>query len=98
MVGDQSESNTANNRATAPTLVRGPIAPPVASCPTRSAASLSVGKRSVVKVVVVDKGRGVGGVRILVKGPGLNKAAFTNGRGRVAISVRPRAPASSRSG
>ena len=34
VVGDQSEANTANNRATAPTLVRGPIAPPVASCPT----------------------------------------------------------------
>jgi len=40
-------------------------------------------------VIVTDKGRGVGGVRILVKGPGLNKAAFTNGSGRVAISVRP---------
>jgi uncharacterized repeat protein (TIGR01451 family) len=91
VVGDQSEANTANNRATAPTLVRGPIAPPVASCPTIivQPRSLSVGRRGVVKVVVVDKNRGVSGVRILVKGPGLNKAAFTNSRGRVAISVRP---------
>jgi hypothetical protein len=38
---------------------------------------------------VVDKNRGVSGVRILVTGPGLNKAAFTNSSGRVAISVRP---------
>jgi uncharacterized repeat protein (TIGR01451 family) len=91
VVGDQSEANTANNRATAPTLVRGPIAPPVASCPTLivQPRSLSVGRRGVVRVVVIDKNRGVSGVRILVKGPGLNKAATTNGRGRVAISVRP---------
>ena len=91
VVGDQSEANTANNRATAPTLVRGPIAPPVASCPTMivQPRSLSVGQRGLVRVAVVDKNRGVSGVRILVKGPGLYKAATTNGRGRVAISVRP---------
>ena len=91
VVGDQSEANTANNRATAPTLVRGPIAPPAASCPSMivQPRSLSVGRRGLVRVVVVDKNRGVSGVRILVKGPGLNKAATTNGRGRVAISVRP---------
>ena len=91
VVGDQSEANTANNRATAPTLVRGPIAPPVASCPTMivQPRSLSVGQRGLVRVLVVDKNRGVSGVRILVKGPGLNKAAFTNSSGRVAISVRP---------
>jgi uncharacterized repeat protein (TIGR01451 family) len=91
VVGDQSEANTANNRATAPTLVRGPIAPPVATCPTMivQPRSLSVGQRGLVRVVVVEKNRGVGGVRILVKGPGLYKAATTNGRGRVAISVRP---------
>ena len=91
VVGDQSEANTANNRATAPTLVRGPIAPPVASCPSMivQPRSLSVGQRGLVRVVVVDKNRGVSGVRILVKGPGLNKAATTNSRGRVAISVRP---------
>jgi len=51
--------------------------------------SLSVGKPGLVKVLVTDKSRGVGGVRILVKGPGLYKAATTDGRGRVAISVRP---------
>ena len=91
VVGDQSEANTANNRATAPTLVRGPIAPPAASCPSMivQPRSLSVGRRGLVRVVVVDKNRGVSGVRILVTGPGLNKAAFTNSSGRVAISVRP---------
>ena len=36
-----------------------------------------------------QRNRGVSGVRILVKGPGLYKAATTDGRGRVAISVKP---------
>jgi hypothetical protein len=91
VVGDEPEVNTANNRASAPTLVRGPFQPPVATCPTLTVQprSLSVGRRSVVKVLVTDKGRGVRGVRILIKAPGLLKAATTDGRGRVSISVRP---------
>jgi uncharacterized repeat protein (TIGR01451 family) len=91
VVGEQSEPNTANNRSTAPTLVQGPFQPPVATCPvlTVQPRSLSVGTRGIVKVLVTDKGRGVRGVRVLVKGPGLYKAATTDGRGRVAISVRP---------
>ena len=91
VVGDQPEPNTTNNRSSTPTLVRGPFRPPIATCPvmTVKPRSLSVGKRGLVRVVVTDKNRGVGGVRILVKGPGLYKAAKTDGRGRVAISVRP---------
>jgi uncharacterized repeat protein (TIGR01451 family) len=91
VVGDEAESNTANNRASAPTLVRGPFRPPVATCPTLTVQqrSLSVGQRSVVRVLVTDKGRGVPGVRIRITGPGLWKAATTDGRGRVSITVRP---------
>ncbi|MEO5575625.1 MAG: hypothetical protein ABIR67_07085 [Gaiellaceae bacterium] len=91
VVGEQAEPNTANNRASTPTLVQGPFQPPVASCPglTVQPRSLSVGKRGIVRVLVTDKGRGVPGVRILIKGPGLSKAAITDRRGRVAISVRP---------
>ena len=91
VVGDQSETNTTNNRASTPTLVRGPFRPPVATCPglTVQPRSLSVGQRSLVRVLVTGEGRGVRGVRILVKGPGLHKAATTDTRGRVAISVRP---------
>jgi hypothetical protein len=91
VVGDEPESNTANNRASTPTLVKGPFRPPVATCPvlTVQPRSLSVGQRGIVRVLVTDKGRGVRGVRILVSGPGLWKAATTDGRGRVAITVRP---------
>jgi len=91
VVGDEPEPNTANNRAFAPTLVRGPFRPPAAACPTLTVQqrSLSVGKRGVIRALVTEKGRGVRGVRILVTGPGLRKSALTDTRGRVAISVRP---------
>jgi len=91
VVGDEAEPNTANNRASTPTLVRGPFKPPVATCPTLTVSqrSLSVGQRGVIRVLVTDKGHGVRGVRIRITGPGLWKAATTDGRGRVAISVRP---------
>ena len=48
-----------------------------------------MGSKAVVRVLVTRGGKGVRGVRILVTGPGLYKAATTNSRGRVAISVRP---------
>ena len=91
VVGDQPEPNTSNNRSSTPTLVKGPFRPPVAACPTLTVQprSLSVDRRGVVRVLVTQGRRGVRGVRILVKGPGLRKAATTNRRGRVAISVRP---------
>jgi uncharacterized repeat protein (TIGR01451 family) len=91
VVGDQPEPNTTNNRASTPTLVKGPFRPPVARCPglTVQPRSLSVGRRGVVRVLVTDTRRGVRGVRILIKGAGLRKAATTNRHGRVAISVRP---------
>jgi len=91
VVGDQPEPNTANNRSSAPTLVRGPFRPPVATCPTLTVQprSISVGRRGVVRALVTQAGRGVRGVRILITGPGLRKAAITDRRGRVAIVLRP---------
>jgi uncharacterized repeat protein (TIGR01451 family) len=91
VVGEQAEANRDNNSSSAPTLVQGAFQPPAATCPalTVQPRSLSVGRRGIVKVLVTDKGRGLRGVRILVKGAGLYKAATTDGRGRVAISVKP---------
>ncbi|NUT55972.1 MAG: DUF11 domain-containing protein [Thermoleophilia bacterium] len=91
VVGTEAEPNTANNQSSTPTLVRGPIRPPAAACPvlTVQPRSLSAGRRGLVKVLVAGKSGGVRGVRILVKGPGVYKAATTNRRGRVAISVKP---------
>jgi hypothetical protein len=91
VVGDEPEPNTTNNRASTPTLVKGPFRPPVATCPSLTVLprSLSVGRKGIVKVLVMEKGRGVRGVRILVTAPGLRKAATTNRFGRVSITVRP---------
>ena len=84
VVGAEPEANTANNRASAPTLVRGPFKPPVVTCPTMTVnpGMLSMGSKSVVRVLVTRAGKGVRGVRILVIAPGLRKAATTDGRGR----------------
>jgi uncharacterized repeat protein (TIGR01451 family) len=92
VVGAEPEANTANNRSTAPTLVRGPFKPPVVvSCPvlTVNPRSLSMGQKTPVRVLVTRNGKGVRGVRVVVVGPGLRKAATTDGRGRVTITVRP---------
>ena len=51
--------------------------------------SLSVGRPGVIRVLVSDGKRGVRGVRILVKGPGISKVATTDEQGRVGIAVRP---------
>jgi uncharacterized repeat protein (TIGR01451 family) len=93
VVGNEAETNTANNQASAPTLVRGVFQPPaVVTCPTFTATprSLSVGRKGVIRVVVTSKGKGMKSVRIQVKGPGLLKSAVTGARGRVAITVRPK--------
>jgi uncharacterized repeat protein (TIGR01451 family) len=93
VVGNEAETNTANNQASAPTLVRGVFQPPaVVTCPTFTATprSLSVGRKGVIRVVVTSKGKGLKGVRIQVKGPGLLKSARTGANGRVVITVRPK--------
>jgi uncharacterized repeat protein (TIGR01451 family) len=94
VVGDEPEPNTANNRASTPTLVKGPFRPPVATCPvlTVQPRSLSAGRKGLVRVLVTRNGKPVSGVRILIKGPGLRKTATTNGRGRIAVTVRPPRP------
>ena len=54
VVGDEPEPNTANNRASAPTLVRGVFKPPVLTCPllTVQPRSVSQGRKTVIKVLV----------------------------------------------
>jgi large repetitive protein len=92
VVGAEPEANTANNRASTPTLVRGPFVPPApAVCPTLTVKThtLSVGRRGVIRGVVSLRGKGVKGVRVLVTGAGIRKTGITDRLGRVAIAVRP---------
>jgi uncharacterized repeat protein (TIGR01451 family) len=92
VVGAEPEANTANNRASAPTLVQGAFVPPApAVCPTLNVKThtLSAGRKGVIRAVVTAGGKGVKGVRVLVTGPGLRKSGITDRLGRVSISVRP---------
>jgi hypothetical protein len=60
-------------------------------CPTLTVPThtLSVGRKGIVRAVVSLKGKGVKGARVLVTGAGIRKSGITDGRGRVAITVRP---------
>ncbi|MBA2383191.1 MAG: DUF11 domain-containing protein, partial [Actinobacteria bacterium] len=91
VVGAEAETNTANNRAEAPTLVVAPFKPPPAVCPTLTVQSrtLLVGKKGTIRAVVSLRGKGVAGVRVIVRGPGISKSGVSDSRGRVSISVRP---------
>jgi uncharacterized repeat protein (TIGR01451 family) len=96
VVGHEPESNTANNRAAAPTLVLTPLLPPkpkpVCSTLTVGPKSLRVGKRSTIAVTVRNRGKAVKGAKVRVRGAGIAKGASTNARGKARITVRPSRP------
>ena len=91
VVGAEIETNTANNTASAPTLVVAPFRPPPAVCPTLTVLSrtLLVGRKGTIRAVVSLRGKGVKGVRVQVRGPGILKTGVTDSNGRVAIAVKP---------
>jgi uncharacterized repeat protein (TIGR01451 family) len=94
VVGKEPESNTANNRATAPTLVVAPVVrkPQRAVCDSFTATpkSLMVGKRSTIVVRVTASGMPAKGRLVLIKGAGISKSGRTNARGVARIVVKPR--------
>jgi uncharacterized repeat protein (TIGR01451 family) len=96
VVGQEPESNTANNRATAPTLVLTPLLPPkpkpACSTLTVGPKSLRVGKRSTIAATVKNRGKAVKGAKVRVRGAGIAKSARTNARGKARITVRPSRP------
>jgi uncharacterized repeat protein (TIGR01451 family) len=96
VVGQEPESNTANNRATAPTLVLTPLLPPkpkpVCSTLTVGPKSLRVGKRSTIAATVKNRGKAVKGAKVRVRGAGIAKSGRTNAKGKARIMVRPARP------
>jgi uncharacterized repeat protein (TIGR01451 family) len=72
--GDRSETNTANNTATATVQTVGPHTPPT-FCVAVSRVSpnqLFVGRRTTLTIHVTKQGRAVKGVRVRITGPRLN--------------------------
>jgi len=93
VVGSEPESNTANNTATATTLVPALVREPKAAvCDkvTVTPKSLRVGKRATIVVRVTASGKPVMGRKVVVKGAGILKTARTNARGVARIRVTPR--------
>jgi uncharacterized repeat protein (TIGR01451 family) len=97
VVGHEPETNPANNRASATTLVRTPLVPPkkpkpVCSTLTVGPKSLRVGKRSTIAATVKNRGKAVKGAKVRVRGAGILKSGRTNARGKAHITVRPVRP------
>jgi uncharacterized repeat protein (TIGR01451 family) len=91
--GNEPEANPADNRAQAPNTVVAPFTPPVvAPCPTLTVTpgSASIGKRTVVVARVTLQNRPVRGVRIAVRGPGINTSGTTAANGIVRLGIQPR--------
>jgi uncharacterized repeat protein (TIGR01451 family) len=96
VIGKEPEANTANNTATATTLVPAPVVRQakkvVCDKFTVTPKSLRVGKRATIVVHVTASGKPVKGRKVVVKGAGILKSARTNARGFARIRVTPRRP------
>jgi uncharacterized repeat protein (TIGR01451 family) len=88
VAGNEAESNTINNRATADTLVIGKLTPPVCYAVTVNPRSLTVGKRTKVTVTVRAGGKAVARVMVTLRGAGINKGARTNSRGLAHFAIK----------
>jgi uncharacterized repeat protein (TIGR01451 family) len=94
VVGDQPESKTEDNKATATTLVQGPFTPP-STCETVSVAPhlLKVGHATKVNVRVRAAGKAVRGVKVRARGAGMNRLSRpTNFAGLVRMLLKPQRP------
>src|SRR5215204_5117417 len=97
VVGNEPESNTANNRATATTEVPKPAVRTVKKvlvCDrfTATPGTLRLGKRSTVVVRVTSAGKPAKGRKVVVRGAGVVKTGRTNARGVARIVVTARRP------
>jgi uncharacterized repeat protein (TIGR01451 family) len=97
-VGQEAETNTANNTASATTRVKGAFKPPVVKATgcyavAISPHSLTAGKRMTLTLSVHMLGKPAKGARVRVTGAGVSKVSGpTNAKGIVKISIRPAKP------
>jgi uncharacterized repeat protein (TIGR01451 family) len=94
VVGEQPESKTDDNQATATTLVQGPFTPP-STCETVTVAPhlLKVGHPTKVNVRVRAAGKAVRGVKVRARGAGMNQLSRpTNFAGLVRMLLKPQRP------
>ena len=101
--GGGDEPNTANNTASADTLVVAPAKPPVTKptpkpkptpvvCRTLTAGPKMLrgnGKPQRIALKVYAAGKGVKGVKVRITGNGVNRVVTTGGRGIAVVTVKP---------
>jgi len=93
VTGREHEHDPADNTATAATLVQGAFVPPsVCYALTVTPRTLTVGRRTIVSVLVREAGKPVKGVRVVITGRGLSKRATTNASGRARFVIIGRSP------
>jgi uncharacterized repeat protein (TIGR01451 family) len=91
VVGNEAETSNADNTASVPTLVVGPLTPP-ATCLSLTATprQLVVGKRAtIVARVRLTNGRPFVRAQVRVTAPGINRSSRTNAQGIARIAVKP---------
>ena len=91
VVGNEHETNTANNTATASVVVKGFTPPPV-FCVAVSKVTpkqLFVGRKTTLTIHVTQHGKAVKGVRVLIKGPKIDmRTAASNASGVITARVK----------
>jgi uncharacterized repeat protein (TIGR01451 family) len=98
VVGKEAESNTANNRASATTLVPAPLVPPtpkpqpkpqpvVCYTFTVSTKTVTVGKTKRIVVTVRSRGKVVANAKVRITGAGVDKTVRTGKNGRAVITI-----------
>jgi large repetitive protein len=93
VAGREAEHDPSDNTASASTLVQGAFTPPSACYAIRvTPRSLTVGRRTVIRVSLREVGKPVGGVQVVVSGMGLTKRARTNASGVAALPITPTRP------
>jgi hypothetical protein len=92
VVGNETETNTANNTATATVQTVGVITPPVVYCVAVSKVTpnqLFVGRKTTLTIHVTQHGKAKAGVRVLIKGPHfLLRTKRSNAKGAIKQNVK----------
>jgi uncharacterized repeat protein (TIGR01451 family) len=93
VTGREPEHDPSNNTASAVTVVQGPFTPPsVCYTLTVRPRSMTVGRRTIVRVTVREAGRAVRNVRVVVTGRGVRKQGNTNASGVARFVIVGRSP------
>jgi uncharacterized repeat protein (TIGR01451 family) len=93
VVGNNPETNTANNTASATVLVVGPHKPPKQYCTAVvvSPKQLYTGRKAMLHMKVTRHGKAAAGVRVRIKGPRVNMLTRrSNRKGAIVQALRPK--------